>query len=77
MKKHIICARFSHETIGIYLKETIYDCNCMEYLNIQKLNTSEQIKFMHNGQMVLRTLQDICNERKFTIIACTVVKILT
>ncbi|EEM80477.1 hypothetical protein P5G86_24600 [Paenibacillus jamilae] len=48
----------------------------MEYLNIQKLNTSEQIKFMHNGQMVLRTLQDICNARKFTIIACTVVKIL-
>ncbi len=75
MKKHIICARISYETIRIYLKETIYDCNCTGYLNIQKLNTSEQIKFMHNGQMVFRTLQDICNERKFTIIACTVVKI--
>lgn len=56
--------------------ETNHDCYCVEYLNIQKLSTSEQIKVMHNGHEVLRTLQDICSERIFVNIPCTVVEIL-
>lgn len=72
----VICARNSYEAVGFYLMETYHDCDCVEYLNVQKLSTSEQIKVMHNGHEVLKTLQDICSERKLANIPCTVVDIL-
>ncbi|MEC2921367.1 hypothetical protein [Bacillus tropicus] len=72
----VIYSRSSYETVGYYLMGTSHNCNCMEYLNVQKLSTSKQIKVIHNGYVVLRTLQDICNKRKFTIILCTLVQIL-
>lgn len=66
----------SYEAVGYYLMEKSHNCNCLGYLNVQKWSTSERIKVMHYGYTVLRTLQDICNKRKFTIILCTVVEIL-
>ncbi len=72
----VICAHNNYEAIGFYLTETDHDCDCVEYLNARKLSTSELLKVIHNGFETSRTLQDICSERKFTIIPCTVVEIL-
>lgn len=52
----IIYSRNSYGTVGYYLMRMSHNYNCMEYLNVQKLSTSEQIKIMHNGYVVLKTL---------------------
>ncbi len=72
----VIYSRKSYVAVGYYLMETSHGCNCVQYLNVQKLSTSEQIKVMHNGYVVLKTLQDIWNKGKFTIIPFTVVELI-
>ncbi|HDR8481918.1 hypothetical protein IRV17_28415 [Bacillus cereus] len=72
----VIYARSSYEATGFYLIETDHDCDCVEHLIVQKLSTSVLLKVMHNGFETLRTLQDICSERKFDTLPCTVVEIL-